>query len=108
MDMNIYQKKACNLNFCKPEFKLLNAILGLVGEAGEVAEKFKKLYRDKQGEITEEFKQDIKKELGDVLWYISDLSSLLAIDLNDVAKHNIAKLESRRDRGTIQGSGDNR
>jgi NTP pyrophosphatase (non-canonical NTP hydrolase) len=108
MSFSEYQKRAYNLNFCKEEFKMLHALLGLPGEVGEVCEKFKKLYRDKDGNITDEFKTEIKKELSDVLWYIADICTLLNIDLQDVADSNIAKLESRVARGTIQGSGDNR
>jgi NTP pyrophosphatase (non-canonical NTP hydrolase) len=108
MEFNEYQRRAANLNLCPAEYKLIHAVLGLPGESGEVCEKFKKLYRDKQGVITDEFKEDIKSELSDVLWYISDLAGLLGIDLDDVASYNIAKLESRRDRGKLQGSGDSR
>ena len=82
--------------------------LGLVGEAGEVAEKIKKVIRDNNGEITEEKKQEIKKELGDVLWYLANLSKELEINMNDVAQANLDKLNSRMDRGQLHGSGDNR
>lgn len=82
--------------------------LGIAGEAGEVAEKIKKVIRDDKGIISAEKKEEIKKELGDVLWYISQLSSELGIELEDVAKANIEKLLSRLERGTLKGSGDNR
>ncbi len=82
--------------------------LGLVGESGEIAEKIKKVIRDNDGKMTDEKKIEIGKELGDVLWYISQLATELGIDLNDVAQGNIDKLYSRMDRGVIQGSGDNR
>ena len=83
-------------------------ILGLMGETGEIAEKFKKIYRDQNGEITPEQVQDMKKELGDVLWYIASVSSYLGIKMEDVATHNIEKLASRQKRGKLSGSGDNR
>lgn len=83
-------------------------VMGLCGEAGEVSEKFKKLLRDSKGEMTEAFKQEVAKELGDVLWYINALSKKLDISLEDVAKANLDKIKSRRDRGVQHGSGDNR
>lgn len=82
--------------------------LGLTGEAGEVAEKIKKIIRDKGGKIDEETKKMIQKELGDVLWYVSQLASELNLKLDDVAKINIEKLYSRLERGKIGGSGDER
>ena len=82
--------------------------LGLVGEAGEVAEKVKKVLRDKNGEFDNESKAAIKKELGDVLWYLSNLCTELNFSLNDVALLNLEKLNSRVSRGKISGSGDNR
>ena len=82
--------------------------LGLVGEAGEVADKVKKILRDNHGLFDDESKEAIKFELGDVLWYISQLSSELGYELEDVANANLQKLNSRKSRGRIQGSGDNR
>lgn len=83
-------------------------ILGLAGEAGEVAEKYKKIIRDKQGHISEEDRDGIIKELGDVLWYISALSTYLGTDLSKVAQTNLDKLSDRKNRDTQRGSGDNR
>jgi NTP pyrophosphatase (non-canonical NTP hydrolase) len=88
--------------------RLIDQILGLVGESGEVAEKFKKIIRDKQGQLTEEDKAEIIKELGDILWYITTTAHLLGSDLETVAKRNNEKLLSRKARGKISGSGDNR
>ncbi len=82
--------------------------LGLVGEAGEVAEKIKKVLRDKSGKFDEESKLAIKKELGDVLWYISNLCDELNFSLNDVATKNLDKLNLRLSKGKISGSGDDR
>lgn len=82
--------------------------LGLVGEAGEIAEKIKKVLRDGDGIITEEKKEELKKELGDVLWYIANLAIELGIDLEDIASSNLEKLSSRMERNTIHGDGDNR
>ncbi len=82
--------------------------LGLVGEAGEVAEKVKKILRDKKGIINKDSKFEIMKELGDVLWYIANLSSELGFNLNDVAENNLIKLQDRLIRDKLSGSGDNR
>ena len=82
--------------------------LGLVGEAGEFAEKIKKILRDKNGTLDYESKLALKKELGDVLWYLSNLCDELDFSLCDVAKENLVKLNSRLSRGKISGSGDDR
>lgn len=87
---------------------LLSQVFGLVGESGEVAEKFKKLIRDKDGKISEADKQEIVKELGDILWYVNSVSSLLGSSLEEVATKNLQKVLSRKERGVTRGSGDNR
>lgn len=83
-------------------------ILGIAGESGEVAEKIKKILREKNGVVDEDSKQEIAKELGDLLWYMSQLASELGISLDDVAQKNIAKTQSRMERGVLLGDGDNR
>ncbi len=95
----IYPDK--NNNFIYPT-------LGLVGEAGEVAEKIKKIIRDKNGILDNETKIALKKELGDVLWYISNLCDELNFSFDDVAITNIQKLNLRASKGKITGSGDDR
>ncbi len=82
--------------------------LGLVGEAGEVAEKIKKLIRDKDGIIDDGFRESVQKELGDVLWYLSQLATELGLNLDEIAQKNIEKLYSRLERGVINGDGDDR
>lgn len=82
--------------------------LGLAGESGEVAEKIKKIIRDDGGTVSEEKKQEILKELGDVLWYVAQISTELGLSLEDVAQGNLDKLASRAARLVISGSGDNR
>lgn len=72
--------------------------LGLVGESGEVAEKVKKLLRDDEGKVTLEKREEIKKELGDVLWYLTALSREFGFTLEEVARANIEKLTSRKER----------
>lgn len=80
--------------------------LGLSGEAGEVAEKIKKVIRDKNGIIDVETRELIKKELGDVIWYVSQLATEINLSLDDIANHNIEKLLSRLERDKLSGSGD--
>jgi NTP pyrophosphatase (non-canonical NTP hydrolase) len=82
--------------------------LGLAGESGEVAEKIKKVIRDKGGVIDEATRTELQKELGDVLWYVAQLSSELGLNLDEVAAMNIAKLRSRQERQQLHGDGDNR
>jgi len=82
--------------------------LGLAGETGEVAEKIKKIIRDKAGVVSDEDRQEIEKELGDVLWYISQIATELKIDLENIAAKNLEKLLSRLERNKIGGNGDNR
>jgi len=85
-----------------------NKLLGLCGESGEVADKFKKIFRNKAGEMSEEDRQEILKELGDVLWYLSAITTYLGSSLDDVAKKNLEKLFDRKERGVIKSQGDNR
>lgn len=82
--------------------------LGLNGEAGEVADKIKKVIRDDNSILTGEVFQDLVKEIGDVLWYVARLADELGFDLSEVAQENVNKLRGRKDRGTLGGSGDNR
>jgi NTP pyrophosphatase (non-canonical NTP hydrolase) len=87
---------------------LLYPTLGLCGEAGEVAEKIKKMIRDDDGVLSDERRAALSKELGDVLWYLAQLATEAELDLEAIAEANIAKLESRRERNVLQGSGDDR
>jgi NTP pyrophosphatase (non-canonical NTP hydrolase) len=82
--------------------------LGLVGEAGELANKVKKILRDDHGEITNEHRKALSKELGDVLWYTAQFATQLGMDLGWIAEDNLKKLADRRERGVLQGSGDDR
>ena len=79
--------------------------LGLAGEAGEVAEKVKKVLRDNGGEFDAAAVAAIQKELGDVLWYVARLATELGLDLEDVASHNLAKLADRKARDQLHGGG---
>ena len=111
--MNEYQDKA-------KKYDLFNAtgnyntvafvekVLGLAGEAGETADKIKKILRDKDGAIDEHDKLEVVKELGDVLWYIASIARYLDVSLEEVAKLNLEKLEGRHQRNLLHGEGDNR
>ena len=109
MDFKTYQKIARETaQYPNLGSNYIYPTLGLVGEAGEVAEKVKKIIRDKKGKLDNESKIAIKKELGDVLWYLSNISTELKFDLEDVAILNLEKLKSRAAKGKISGSGDDR
>lgn len=82
--------------------------LGLAGEAGEIANKIKKIIRDKDSKLTDTDREDLKGELGDVLWYISQIGVELNIPLEDIAQANLTKLSSRQARNVLGGSGDKR
>ena len=82
--------------------------LGLVNEAGEVAGKIKKVFRDKEGQVSTETREALKAELGDVLWYIAQVATELDLSLDEIAEYNIAKLYDRLERGKIRGDGDDR
>ena len=109
MELNHYQRES-RKTALYPDVgnNAIYPTLGLVGEAGEVADKVKKILRDNKGVFDRVNKEAIKLELGDVLWYISQLSSELGYELEDIANSNLQKLSSRKSRGRIKGSGDNR
>lgn len=109
MTMDEYHQAALRTSRAqhKPD-ELYHRVLGLVGEAGEIAEKFKKLVRDHDADLSKLDIEDMKKELGDVLWYVAVLGDFLGIKLEDIATKNIAKLADRAQRNLITGSGDNR
>jgi len=109
MDFNQYQKNAfITARYPDKGKNIFYPVLGLCGESGEVAEKVKKVIRDNNGQVSENTKLELAKELGDVLWYIAALATELELDMNEIAEKNIEKLFSRKDRGKIKGSGDNR
>jgi len=109
MELNDYQKAAkTTAVYTTWDQQLVCTVLGLNGEAGEVAEKIKKVIRDKNSVIDAGDRTEIQKELGDVLWYLAVLSDTLGLDLDSVAQMNLEKLQSRQKRGAIHGQGDNR
>lgn len=108
MDFQDYQQKARETAIYPSEHSILYPTLGLCGEAGEVAEKVKKVIRDKGGEFDEADRMNIRKELGDVLWYMAQICSDLDLRLESIAIANVEKLRLRKEKGTLSGSGDNR
>lgn len=108
MEFNDYQKEAMKNKVYGYGSKIIYPALGLGNEAGEVQGKIKKVLRDNGGEFTGEAVNNIADEIGDVLWYCAALAEDLGFTLDEIAKRNIDKLTSRRERGVIQGSGDNR
>ena len=109
MDLNQYQERARETALY-PDVgqNPIYPTLGLAGEAGEVSDKVKKVLRDNGGVFDRKICESIKLELGDVLWYVAQLSSELGFSLDDVAQANLAKLSSRSERKKISGSGDHR
>jgi NTP pyrophosphatase (non-canonical NTP hydrolase) len=116
MEMNRYQVatgataiyETSSRTACGSLGPLLYTVLGLVGEGGEFANKLKKILRDKNGVIDEDTRIELRKELGDCLWYISEAATQLGTTLDIVADENVKKLQRRKEKGTLQGSGDSR
>lgn len=108
MKFNDYQSQTEKTAIYPIEIGLAYVTMGLAGEAGEIANKVKKIYRDKDGNLDAETAMTLADELGDVLWYVSQLATELGVNLEDVAQNNIEKLTSRQKRGTLTGEGDNR
>ncbi|WP_193612337.1 nucleoside triphosphate pyrophosphohydrolase family protein [Nocardioides lijunqiniae] len=109
MDLDDYQRAAMRTARDKdaPD-EFMHLVLGLVGEAGEVAEKVKKLVRDENSDLARLDRDDMAAELGDVLWYAAVLADFLDLSLSDVAQRNVDKLADRQRRAVLGGSGDNR
>lgn len=113
MNLDKYQKRAAEFDLFETAVDLkspgfLEKILGLAGEAGETADKVKKILRDKGGYASEEDRQALIKELGDVLWYVANIARCLGVPLSEVAEGNINKLASRKKRNKLHGEGDER
>ena len=109
MDFETYQTKSRKTaSYPAIGHPVIYPTLGLANEAGEVAGKIKKVFRDKDGEISAETRQALQAELGDVLWYLAQVATELELSLDEIAEHNIAKLYDRLERGKIRGDGDDR
>ena len=107
MKLNEYQKKAAKAAFYEKD-DVVYCALGITGEAGEVADHVKKMLRDDNGKLTKKRKEELEKELGDVLWYVAKMAGRLDLTLEEVAKTNLNKIADRVARGKQRGSGDNR
>src|SRR4051812_8575098 len=109
MTLEEYQRESKKTAIYPQEHRIVYPTLGLTGEAGEVAEKIKKLLRlGLLQNIEAEQMQGIAKELGDVLWYLAQLATELGLDLEQIAKMNLEKLASRQERNVLHSAGDNR
>lgn len=108
MELNKYQEEAEKTATYSDNYKVIYPTLGLTGESGEVSDKIKKVLRDRGGMMPQKVKDEIAKELGDVLWYVAILARDLGYTLDQVARMNIRKLRSRQARGVLGGNGDNR
>ena len=110
MELNEYQKKALTTALYPEKYKIIYPAMGLGNETGEVMGKVKKWLRgdDGEGAVSDERKEMLKGELGDVLWYLSILAHDLDLSLDDIAKVNIDKLQSRKERNALKGDGDTR
>jgi NTP pyrophosphatase (non-canonical NTP hydrolase) len=108
VDLSEYQRLSRRTAEYPRDAWLAYPALGLAGEAGEVAEHAKKAIRDDDGQVSEERRAAMAKELGDVLWYVAQLASELKLDLDEIAQANLDKLLSRQQRGVLSGSGDDR
>ena len=108
MQLDHYQINAKKTAIYAAEHKILYPALGLAGEAGEVANKVKKIMRDGVQKLPPDWKTQLTSEIGDVLWYCAVLADDLGTSLGTIAAQNIEKLEKRKTLGTLQGSGDKR
>lgn len=108
MNFSEYQQETAKTAIYDPDIAIIYTTMGLASEAGEVAGKIKKVYRDNFGNFAVAHIENIASELGDVLWYVAQLASAFNLNLDEIAENNIAKLQSREVRGVISGSGDNR
>ncbi len=108
MTLDAYQEEARKTALYPEAYRLIYPTLGLAGEAGELANKVKKVLRDQGGEVTEEVRQALLAELGDVLWYVAQVATDLGASLGAVAQANLEKLRSRQGRSRLGGSGDTR
>lgn len=107
--LNDYQRESRKTwRLVHTDHPIVYPTLGLANEAGEVAGKVKKIFRDRDGKISEQEREALKSELGDVLWYLAQICTELDITLEEVAEANLEKLFSRKERNQIGGSGDNR
>jgi NTP pyrophosphatase (non-canonical NTP hydrolase) len=106
-DLDMYQKSAKATAIYPRDYSIVYPAIGLAGEAGEVANKVKKLIRDNP-DMTDDIKEKIGDEIGDVLWYCAVLADDLGQSLSEIANRNLEKLANRQKLGKLHGSGDKR
>jgi NTP pyrophosphatase (non-canonical NTP hydrolase) len=110
MNFNYYQEETRETAIF-PEIggaRFLYPVMGLAGECGEILNKVKKIFRDRNGELSNDMREILADELGDVLWYLAQTAETLGLSLEDIAAMNLNKLQGRKSRGTLKGSGDKR
>lgn len=113
MNFDEYQKQALTTAYTDPKYvdSLMDKTIwamGVAGEAGEVVEKWKKIVAYKEGKVSEEDRQELGKELGDVVWYVAVMAHSLGLSFDEIMANNVEKLKSRKARNVIKGAGDNR
>ena len=108
MDVNVYQDRAVATAIYPETHKITYPALGMAGEAGEVANKVKKIIRDGKKSLPDDWQQQLASEIGDVLWYCAALARDLDMSLATIMAANLDKLKTRQEQGTLGGSGDKR
>ncbi len=108
MDVNVYQEKAVATAIYPETHKITYPALGMAGEAGEVANKVKKIIRDGKKSLPDDWQEQLASEIGDVLWYCAALARDLDMSLATIMAANLDKLKTRQEQGTLGGSGDKR
>lgn len=108
VSFNEYSAQARSTEFFPKDVSIAYLLMGLAGESGEICNKYKKVLRDEGGELTEQRINEMRAEIGDVLWYLDRLAEHLGSSLGVEAHNNIVKLKDRHARGVVAGSGDNR
>ncbi len=108
IDFDEYQRGAARTKIYPVEYNIIYPALEMAGEAGEICNKVKKYLRDDKGVISDKKREEVFEEMGDVLWAMAAMASDLGYTLSQVAEHNLAKLQSRQERGVLGGSGDRR
>ena len=108
MDVNVYQDRAVATAIYPETHKITYPALGMAGEAGEVANKVKKIIRDGKKSLPDDWQEQLASEIGDVMWYCAALARDLDMSLATIMAANLDKLKTRQEQGTLGGSGDKR
>ena len=108
MNVNVYQDRAVATAIYPETHKITYPALGMAGEAGEVANKVKKIIRDGKKSLPDDWQQQLASEIGDVIWYCAALARDLDMSLATIMAANLDKLKTRQEQGTLGGSGDKR